>query len=64
MNSLLLTPDAETLEPWLDPQLTDRETIRQVVHHLPSGMLTHWPVSPRVNKPTHDDADLIEPIAP
>ncbi|WP_231498528.1 MULTISPECIES: SOS response-associated peptidase [Halomonas] len=53
---------AESLEPWLDPYLTDRETIRHVVHHLPAELITHWPVSTRVNKPTHDDAELIEPI--
>ncbi|QFU01605.1 Putative SOS response-associated peptidase YedK [Halomonas sp. THAF5a] len=58
-----LALDNESLEPWLDPHLIDRETIRQVVHHLPADMLTHWPVSTRVNTPTHDDADLIEPIA-
>ncbi|MGM0988517.1 MAG: SOS response-associated peptidase [Pseudomonadota bacterium] len=57
-----LALDAESLEPWLDPDLTDRETIRQVVHHLDADLITHWPVSQRVNKPTEDDADLIEPV--
>src|SRR5690554_3870643 len=49
-----------SLEPWLDPDLTDRETIRHLVHHLPHDRLTHWPVSTRVNKPVEDDPALIE----
>lgn len=27
--------DQQSLELWLDPELTDRETIRHLVHHLP-----------------------------
>ena len=56
--------DQQSLEPWLDPELTDRETIRHLVHHLPHERLIHWPVSPRVNKPVEDDPALIEPSAP
>ncbi|WP_250148384.1 SOS response-associated peptidase [Halomonas jincaotanensis] len=57
-----LALDAESLEPWLDPDLTDRETIRNVVHHLAAGLITHWPVSTRVNRPGNDeDAALINP---
>lgn len=54
---------AESLEHWLDPDLTDRETIRKVVHHLDAEVITHWPVSTRVNRPTNDEASLIEAIA-
>lgn len=43
--------DDASLEPWLDPDLTDRETIRQGVHHLDAKQLTHCPVSTRVNRP-------------
>ncbi|MBW5798621.1 hypothetical protein [Halomonas elongata] len=42
------------------PHLTDRETIRHVVHHLPAERIIHWPVSTRVNQPGNDDASLIE----
>lgn len=58
-----LALDAESLEPWLDPHLTDRETIRQVVHHLEAELITHWTVSTRVNRPIQDDASLVEPIS-
>lgn len=56
-----LALDAESLEPWLDPHLTDRETIRHVVHHLAAELLTQWPVSTRVNRPGNDNASLIVP---
>lgn len=56
-----LALDDKSLGPWLDPHLTDRETIRQVVHHLDADLLTHWPVSPQVNRPANDDPALIEP---
>ena len=49
------TLDAESLESWLDPHLTDRETIRNVVHHLDAELITHWPVSSRVNRPGNDE---------
>lgn len=52
------------LDPCRDPHLTDRETIRHVVPHLPAELITRWPMSTRVNKPTHDDEGLIEPISP
>ncbi|PRY72329.1 SOS response-associated peptidase [Halomonas ventosae] len=51
----------ESLAPWLDPQLTGRETLRRVVHHLPDERLTHWPVSMRVNRPANEGAELLEP---
>lgn len=54
--------DDASLEPWLDPDLTDRETIRHVVRHLDAGTIEHWPVSRAVNRPGNDeDAGLINP---
>jgi len=54
--------DDDSLESWLDPDLTDAETIRHVVHHLRANAITHWPVSTRVNKPSEgDDDSLINP---
>ena len=51
-----------SLEPWLDPDLTDRETIRQVVRHLNAAIIEHWPVSRAVNKPAEGQgAELINP---
>ncbi|MBS9405661.1 SOS response-associated peptidase [Halomonas sp. TRM85114] len=54
--------DADSLAPWLDPDLTERETIRNVVHHLDAELITHWAVSTRVNPPGNDsNAALINP---
>ncbi|KAA0011494.1 SOS response-associated peptidase [Billgrantia pellis] len=54
--------DDASLEPWLDPDLTDRETIRAVVRHIDAGVIEHWPVSRAVNRPGNDeDAGLINP---
>lgn len=36
--------DDASLEPWLDPDLTDRETIRHVVRHLDARLIEHWAV--------------------
>ncbi|MFC0324659.1 SOS response-associated peptidase [Halomonas organivorans] len=56
-----LALDDDSLAPWLDPHMTDREALRGAVHHLDDELLTHWPVSRRVNRPANDDASLIEP---
>ncbi|WP_175507827.1 SOS response-associated peptidase family protein [Halomonas korlensis] len=57
-----LVLDADSLEPWLDPHLADRETIRQMVRHLDAKRITHWSVSTRVNRPGNDEnAALINP---
>lgn len=52
----------ESLEPWLDPDLTDRETLRNVVNHIDAKLITHWPVSTKVNRPNGaGDESLINP---
>nr|WP_276309688.1 SOS response-associated peptidase family protein [Salinicola acroporae] len=52
----------ESIEPWLDPALTDRDTIRRFVRHVPAEAFTHWAVSTRVNKPGEgDDEGLANP---
>ncbi|EWH00556.1 SOS response-associated peptidase [Halomonas sp. BC04] len=54
--------DDASLEPWLDPDLTEREMIRQVVRHLDAGLIEHWPVSRAVNRPGNEgDSGLINP---
>lgn len=54
--------DDASLEPWLDPDMTDRETIRHVVRYLDASLIEHWVVSRAVNRPGNDeDAGLINP---
>ena len=58
-----LALDAESLAPWLDPHLTDRETLRQVARHLDGELIISWPVSTRVNRSGNDeDAELLNPV--
>lgn len=47
---------------WLDPAISDRETIRKVARRLNPEQLVAYPVSMRVNRPANDDPDLLEPI--
>jgi putative SOS response-associated peptidase YedK len=47
---------------WLDPTLTDRDTVQDLLAAVPDPALMPYPVSTRVNKPSSDDADLITPI--
>ena len=48
---------------WLDTDLSDRDAIRHAVHRLDPDQLRAWPVSTRVNRPSEDDASLLEPIS-
>ncbi|MFW3614814.1 SOS response-associated peptidase [Billgrantia antri] len=55
--------DDASLEPWLDPDLTDRETIRHVVRHLDASLIEYWAVSRAVNRPGNDeDGGLINSV--
>ena len=45
---------------WLDPTLTDPEAVRPLTLPYPSDEMDMYAVSTRVNKPSVDDATLIE----
>ena len=47
---------------WLDPELSDRETIRKVARRLDPDLLTAYRVSTKVNRPANDDPSLIEEV--
>lgn len=54
--------DDESIEPWLDPDLTDKESVRNIALHLDASLIIHWPVSTAVNKPSDDQgAELLNP---
>ncbi|RKR07644.1 putative SOS response-associated peptidase YedK [Kushneria sinocarnis] len=59
-----LALDERCLTEWLDPHMTDRESVRQLIRPLPAELLSHWPVSREVNRVGNDRATLIEPINP
>lgn len=54
--------DDQSLESWLDPDLTDRETLRNVMQQIDAELITCWAVSPRVNRPGgQGDESLLNP---
>lgn len=54
--------DDDSLDNWLDPDLTDRESLRNVVRHIDAELIEHWAVSTAVNKPGSDQGEeLINP---
>lgn len=57
---LALTP--ESWQRWLDPELEDRDQLRQAIHPIPADALQAWPVSTAVNKPEHDRPEILEPV--
>jgi len=54
--------DPECRRQWLDPELSDRETVRNVARRLDPNRLTAHPVSTRVNRPSNDNPELIEEV--
>ena len=54
--------DPECRWQWLDPELSDRETIRKVARRLNPDRLTAYSVSTRVNRPENDGPALIEAV--
>ncbi|MBL37637.1 MAG: DUF159 family protein [Xanthomonadales bacterium] len=55
--------DDSCLQKWLDPQLQDREVLRQSIDRLEPDSLDCWPVSTAVNRTGNDGPGLIEPLA-
>jgi putative SOS response-associated peptidase YedK len=47
---------------WLDPGLTDTRKLTEYLKPIDADALEAWPVSPQVNSPTHQGADLIRPL--
>lgn len=54
----------DCLEDWLDPDMTERETIRKLIKPIPAKLITHWAVSKEANRVGNDRAELVEPINP
>lgn len=59
-----LALDDGCLADWLDPQITQRDTIRTLSRPVPADRITHWPVSTEVNRVGNDHAELVAPINP
>lgn len=55
--------DPESRYDWLNPELAEREEIKRVTRRLDPDRLDSWPVTTRMNKPTNDDAAILEPLS-
>ena len=50
-------------EKWLDPALTDTDSLVPLLAPFPRDEMVAYPVSPRVNVPSTDDEECIAPLA-
>lgn len=58
---LILNDDSLAI--WIAPDLTDQETICNLVGHIDADLIEHWPVSTAVNKPSEGQGkELINPL--
>ncbi len=54
--------EAGAYEPWLDPDLHERDKLVPLLHPYPASEMVAYPVSALVNNPRNDDARCVEPI--
>lgn len=59
---VILAP--EDYESWLDPGNQDTHSLQQALRPWPAERMEGWPVSRRVNRPTNDGPELVQPIYP
>lgn len=58
---VILTPEDFGL--WLDPGVQEIERLQSLLRPYPSEEMTAYPVSTRVNNPTNDSPECVEPTA-
>jgi putative SOS response-associated peptidase YedK len=47
---------------WLDPKITEPQTLLPLLKPYPSDLMEFYPVSKLVNSPAHDTPDCIVPV--
>ena len=47
---------------WLKRFIMEREKIKRLARRLDPALLTAWPVTPAMNRPTYDDPSIIDPV--
>jgi putative SOS response-associated peptidase YedK len=53
----------EDYELWLDPEFEEKEALTSLLRPCPSGGMEAYPVSRRVNSPSNNAPDCVEPAA-
>lgn len=56
--------DPEHWDLWLNPAVSDSDTLRALLKPFLAEPMTAWPVSTAVNSPRNDNSTLIEPANP
>lgn len=54
--------DQEHYNLWLDPENHDTRQLKELLKPYPASAIKAYPVSRRMNDPTHDEADCIKPV--
>lgn len=54
--------DKKDYTAWLDPENQDTNTLKTLLNPYPSSSMKAYPVSRRMNDPSHDEADCIKPV--
>lgn len=57
---VILNP--ENYSAWLDPENHDTEQLKNMLTPYPASAMKAYPVSRRMNDPSHDEVDCIKPI--
>jgi putative SOS response-associated peptidase YedK len=57
---VVVPPDLQAA--WLDPGLTDRETVRELLDAVPPPVLDTYEVSTAVNSVRNNGPELVEPV--
>lgn len=58
---VIVDPDNYTA--WLDPENHDTDQLKKLLAPYPAGAMKAYPVSRRMNDPTHDEIDCIRPVS-
>ena len=59
--SPLVLPDTMVAD-WLDPKLTDPQTVRELIDSVPAPVLNPYPVSKAVNNVRNNSPELLTPV--
>lgn len=52
--------DDDCLDTWLDPEVQDKDTLRESMQRFEPDAFECWPVSKKVNRPDNDEPALVE----
>ncbi len=47
---------------WLDPQIRGSDALTKLFEPFPPGLMTVHPVTPKVNSPSYDSPDCVDPL--